>query len=134
MPFSLLKKRLFYFILTILTTLIALFIRSKWAYLPDFINIWIGDYLWAVMLFWAWRMFFLGVDRLKMTYVLVVFCWCVEASQAFHRPWLDAFRETTFGGLLLGHGFLWSDIIAYTAGVVSGYFVDKYFLDKKSNR
>lgn len=125
------NKRLFYLILTFSSIVIALFIRSKWAYLPDFINIWIGDYLWGIMLFWAGRLFFLGVDKPKMTYALVVFCWCVEASQAFHRPWLDAFRDTTFGGLLLGHGFLWSDIIAYTAGVVSGYFIDKYFLDKK---
>jgi hypothetical protein len=123
------KKRLFYLLLTFVFIVIALTVREIWAYLPDFINIWLGDYLWDVMLFWACMVLFLHTNRLKIALSLVVFCWCVEASQAFHTPWLDAFRNTTFGGLLLGHGFLWSDIIAYTAGVVTAYFVDKRFWD-----
>ncbi len=119
------KSRLFYLFLTLTTIAIALFLRKMWLYLPFFINIWIGDYLWAAMLFWASMVFFLNFDRRKVTLALIVFCWFVEASQAFHTPWLDSFRDTTLGGLLLGHGFLWSDIVAYTAGVVSAYFVDK---------
>jgi hypothetical protein len=121
------KKRFFYTSLAVVTLIIALIVRNMWAYLPNFINIWIGDYLWAVMLFWACSALFLHLDRKKVTIALVVFCWFVEASQAFHTPWLDAFRDTTFGGLLLGHGFLWSDIFAYTAGVVSTYLFDRRF-------
>ena len=86
-----------------------------------------GDYLWAVMLFWASRLVFLHFDRKKLAIALVIFCWFIEASQAFHTPALDSFRDTTMGGLLLGHGFLWSDIVAYTAGVISAYFFDKRF-------
>lgn len=121
------KTRLFYLFLTIITIIVALFLRKIWAYLPFFINIWIGDYLWAVMMFWASMIVFLHFDRKKVTLALIVFCWFIEASQAFHTPVLDAFRDTTMGGLLLGHGFLWSDIVAYTAGVISAYFVDKRF-------
>ena len=121
------KTRLFYLFLTIITIIVALFLRKIWAYLPFFINIWMGDYLWAVMQFWASRLVFLHFDRKKLAIALVIFCWFIEASQAFHTPVLDSFRDTTMGGLLLGHGFLWSDIVAYTAGVISAYFFDKRF-------
>ena len=122
------KKRFFYALLTVIILIVALFIRTMWAYLPNFINIWIGDYLWAVMLFWAAMGDFLHLNKQKIALALIVFCWTIEVSQAFHTPTLDAFRNTTFGGLLLGHGFLWSDIIAYTTGVANAYFVDKRFL------
>ncbi len=44
----------------------------------------------------------------------------VEFSQRFHPAWLDAIRATTLGGLVLGHGFLWSDMVCYAVGAVIG--------------
>jgi hypothetical protein len=126
------KKRLFYLGLTIFTIIFALFIRNSWSSLPYFINFWIGDFLWAIMLFWACRFVFLHSNRLLMSTLLIVFCWCIESSQLLHTDWLDAFRNTTFGGLLLGHGFLWSDIIAYTCGVIVGYLIDAFFILKNN--
>jgi hypothetical protein len=123
------KNRGLYFLLAVFTAVFALYLRSLWEYLPFFINIWIGDFLWAIMLFWFFRIFFLRTESKKLAIVLIVFCWFIEASQAFHTPMLDAFRDTTFGGLLLGHGFLWSDILSYTAGIISAYFIEtKYIL------
>ncbi len=124
------KKRLFYLGLTIFTLFFALFIRNSWSKLPYCINFWIGVFLWAMMLYWACRFVFLHVNRSIMTVLLIIFCWTIETSQMFHTVWLDAFRNTTFGGLLLGHGFLWSDILAYTAGAVAGYLIDKYCITK----
>jgi Protein of unknown function (DUF2809) len=115
------NKRLYYGILTILTMALGLGVRHLWQYLPDWINIWIGDFIWAIMLFWACRTVFVYSNPRKMTLLLILFCWFIETSQQFHTPWLDAFRATTFGGLLLGHGFLWSDMAAYTAGALFGY-------------
>ena len=125
------KNRLIYVGLTVFTIIFALYLRSIWQHLPFFINVWIGDFLWATMLYWFCRIFFLSVESKKLALSLILFCWFIEASQSFHTPSLDAFRNTTFGGLLLGHGFLWSDIIAYTAGIICAYFVEnKYFSSK----
>ncbi|CAN7408146.1 DUF2809 domain-containing protein [Bosea sp. LjRoot90] len=41
----------------------------------------------------------------------------VEASQLWHAPWLDAFRQTRLGVLLLGRFFAWADIAAYLVGI-----------------
>jgi hypothetical protein len=42
----------------------------------------------------------------------------VECSQLLHPAWLDEIRGHPFGALLLGRGFLWSDLAAYAAGAL----------------
>ena len=118
------KKRILYLGLALCTLFLALFIRSLWSSLPYAINFWIGDFLWSFMLYWGCRFLFLNSKRIQMTVFLIVFCWFIECSQMFHTIWLDAFRNTTFGGLLLGHGFLWSDIFSYTGGAIVAYWID----------
>ncbi len=44
----------------------------------------------------------------------------VELSQLYHAPWIDSIRQTTLGGLILGYGFLWSDLACYALGVALG--------------
>ena len=41
-----------------------------------------------------------------------------------HVPWLDALRATTLGALVLGQGFLWSDIVCYAVGVMLAAILD----------
>lgn len=41
----------------------------------------------------------------------------VELLRLVHTPWLDAFRETTAGALLLGKVFSPWNILAYTLGI-----------------
>jgi len=38
----------------------------------------------------------------------------------YRAPWIDSIRRTTVGGLILGYGFLWSDLVCYAAGVGLG--------------
>ena len=48
----------------------------------------------------------------------------VEISQLYRAPWLDAIRRTLPGALVLGYGFLWSDLACYAAGVALGAAID----------
>ena len=85
--------------------------------LPTFVARYAGDALWAAMVFWllalVWRR--AGTGRLALAALVVAFA--VEASQLYQAVWLDTVRATRIGGLLLGRGFLWSDLVAYAAGV-----------------
>ena len=45
-------------------------------------------------------------------------------SQLYHAPWIDAIRDTLPGALVLGYGFLWSDLACYAAGVALGAGVE----------
>lgn len=37
-----------------------------------------------------------------------------------HTPWIDAVRQATFGRLVLGFGFLWTDLICHSVGIACG--------------
>lgn len=52
-----------------------------------------------------------------------------EISQLFSNPFLSATRSTVIGGLILGYGFLWSDILCYTVGAFI-CFATEMFINK----
>ncbi|MDB5014157.1 MAG: hypothetical protein JWQ25_2359 [Daejeonella sp.] len=109
----------------------------KLAYqLPDFINIYLGDALWALMVYLMMGFVFKKSSIVKVALLATIFCYGIEISQLYHAPWIDAIRHTTFGGLVLGFGFLWSDILAYTLGIIFGVLNEwlfDYFLHKSMN-
>ncbi|WP_379134752.1 DUF2809 domain-containing protein [Paenibacillus sp. sgz500958] len=38
--------------------------------------------------------------------------------------WINSIRATFPGGLILGHGFLWSDLLRYAVGIICSAAVD----------
>lgn len=52
----------------------------------------------------------------------------VEVSQLVRAPWIDAIRTHPVGGLLLGRGFLWTDLVAYAGGAVMYAILDRVLL------
>lgn len=48
----------------------------------------------------------------------------VEISQLYRAQWIDAIRQALPGTLVLGYGFLWSDLAGYVAGVALGAAID----------
>lgn len=44
----------------------------------------------------------------------------VEISQIYHAPWIDSIRQIMLGGLVLGFGFLWTDLVCYSVGIAIG--------------
>ena len=49
----------------------------------------------------------------------------IEVSQLCHASWIDSIRGTTLGGLLLGFGFVWSDLACYAVGVGLGMLIER---------
>ncbi len=49
----------------------------------------------------------------------------VEFSQLWRTPWLEAVRDTRIGALVLGQGFLMSDIACCVAGVALAVLIDR---------
>nr|WP_255564746.1 DUF2809 domain-containing protein [Pedobacter sp. HMWF019] len=77
----------------------------------------VGDVLYAVMMFLIIRFFLLRSSYRKIALISLSICYLIEISQLYSAPWIDQIRNTTLGALVLGRGFLWSDMIAYTIGV-----------------
>ena len=50
----------------------------------------------------------------------------------YHAPWIDSIRRTTLGGLVLGFGFVWSDLACYAVGVGLGILIELACLHDRS--
>ena len=79
------------------------------------------DTLYAVMVFWLLGATWTRATPAQIAFAAPLFCYAIEASQLIQSPILSAVRATRLGDLVLGFGFLWSDIICYMAGVAAGF-------------
>lgn len=126
------RNRLFYGVLIVLTIAFGLFSRKiAYLYLPDIVNEYLGDAIWASMIFLIFRFTFFNKDTRYIAIISLGFCFLIELSQLYHAPWIEAIRATTLGGLVLGSGFLWSDLLAYYIGVHVAATFELYILRRK---
>ncbi|EEL45286.1 hypothetical protein bcere0021_26060 [Bacillus cereus Rock3-42] len=124
------RNRLLYATFTIIFIILGLSSR-KFAYaLPELLNDYLGDTLWALMIFIGFGFLFPKIETKKLAFISLIFCCGIEMSQLYHAEWIDNIRATTLGGLVLGYGFLWSDLVAYTIGVGVG-FLFEFILRRK---
>ena len=66
--------------------------------------------------------------------IALAFAFSVEISQLYQAPWINEIRSTTLGALVLGFGFLVSDLVCYSVGVCAGYLLDVFAKISKINR
>ena len=79
----------------------------------------LGDALYAVLLYLLFALFFPRLRPAWLFLLATLAAWLVEASQLVHAPWLDAFRHTTPGALMLGGTFSVGDLVCYLAGTTA---------------
>src|SRR5271165_6659296 len=85
--------------------------------LPGFIAAYAGDTLWALAAFLGFGLILPRVSTRTIAMLALAFSVAVELSQLYHAPWIDSIRQTTLGGLILGFGFLWSDLVCYAVAL-----------------
>ncbi len=96
--------------------------RAEW--FPQAVATYGGDVLWASMMYWLIAIL-RPHDRVARVAVLALsVAFMVEASQLLQIEPLLSFRDTTLGALVLGHGFVASDLIAYAVGVAIAALID----------
>ena len=113
------KKKIILFFLILLTIGIGLFSRSS--YIPDFIYPYLGDALYALMIYFGLGFLFSKPPSLQMLLASVAICFLIEISQLYNADWISAIHQTRIGALVLGQGFLWSDLIVYLFGAIVGF-------------
>ncbi|WP_187436338.1 DUF2809 domain-containing protein [Bradyrhizobium hipponense] len=93
--------------------------------LPAFIVKYGGSLLWATMVFLLLGVLLPRLSRAQIAAIAVVIAAMLEFSRLVHTPWLDAFRLTTAGALLLGRIFSLWNLLAYAIGIVFGVWMDR---------
>ncbi|EJS76373.1 ribosomal maturation YjgA family protein [Bacillus cereus] len=124
------RNRLLYAMFTIVVIILGLSSRKFAFTLPDLLNNYLGDALWALMIFTGFGFLFPKIETKKLAIISLIFCYGIEISQLYHESWIDSIRTTTLGGLVLGYGFLWSDLVAYTIGVGVGMLCESILRKK----
>ncbi|NRF94838.1 DUF2809 domain-containing protein [Paenibacillus frigoriresistens] len=44
----------------------------------------------------------------------------------YEAEWIINLRNTLFGGLILGKGFLYADLVRYIVGAIAAYALDRF--------
>lgn len=125
MSFKIKRNRSLYALLIIAVILIGLASRSQSFLLPSIIKLYAGDALWALTAYLMIAFLFPRLSVSKVAILAGMFSFTVEISQLYHAPWIDEIRRIRLGGLLLGHGFLWSDLICYCIGIGIGVLLER---------
>ena len=118
------RNRFTYMLLLAVTVVAGLASRQFPDALPYWIQEFAGDTLWALMVFLLLGFIFKTKSSLWVSLVAIMFSVGIEISQLYHAPWIDALRAYRLGGLILGFGFLWSDLVCYTIGVGFGFVME----------
>jgi len=112
------KARLPYMIAVVVVIAAGLLSRK----LPV-VPLWVGDVLWALMVYLLVRAIFITSSLRLVAGISLLFCFAIEFSQLYQATWINNLRHTLPGRLILGQGFLWGDLLAYTVGIGLGYCI-----------
>jgi hypothetical protein len=85
-----------------------------------------GSILWAMMVFLLVAMAASRLSRWRIASIAAAVALGVELFRLVHMPWLDDFRLTTAGALLLGRIFSLWDLLAYGVGIILGILLDRF--------
>ncbi|MDK1286803.1 DUF2809 domain-containing protein [Pseudoalteromonas umbrosa] len=120
-----------YVVLTILTMSLGLVTRTSMLDFPQWVHLYLGDCLWALMVFWLICTLKPKFTNMQLAMIALLFAYTIEFSQLYQGDWLNTIRHTKLGGLVFGFGFKVSDLVSYTLGIGFGVFIKQALLDQK---
>ena len=125
MPVGISLARARYIALALGTMALGLGVHWRGGFLNSTLRDVLGDALWAAMVAWWIGAVAPGASLRTRAAAALALCVGVEMSQLYHTTVLDALRNTTAGGLLLGSGFDPRDLVAYTLGVLLAVILER---------
>jgi hypothetical protein len=124
------RNRIICVLLIILTLAAGLASRHFSTILPGWIHDYAGDSLWAMLVYFLTALIYTRKSSKWVALITLAVSYLIELSQLYHSPWIDNLRSFPLAGLVLGYGFLWSDLICYALGVGIGFAIDRIFWEK----
>jgi len=107
-----------------MTLIVGLLVRMVPLGLPPFIVKYCGSMMWALMIYWIVSALFVRWGLPCVALISGVIAAAVEFLKLYHATWLDAFRLTLPGILVLGRHFSLWDILAYWMAICLGAYMD----------
>lgn len=118
------RKFLCYTALLFVTeVLIALFVRDA------FVRPYVGDYLVVILLYCAVRTV-LNAPVLRIALGVLLFSYFIELLQYFQLVNRLGLEHNTVAKTVIGYGFEWKDLVAYTFGAITILILERRNLSK----
>lgn len=114
------KYFLFAFVLFVIEVLIALFVRD------NFIRPYFGDYLVVILIYCTVRIF-IKASSIKVAIVVLLFSYSIEILQYFNIVDMLGLSGNVFAKTVIGSGFEWWDMLAYTLGIITILILEIYY-------
>ncbi len=124
------RNRRVHLLLTFCTIAAGLFSRTS--YIPAIIYPYLGDALYTLMLYFLLGFLVPKLSSIKTMGIAIGLCFVIELGQLYQADWIQELRATLPGRLILGQGFLYSDLVAYVIGGVAGYFLETKLILRSS--
>ncbi len=118
------RNRITFAVWIFIVVLLGLASRSHSLLIPTFVKEYAGDTLWALAAYLMITVLFPSLAIRRIAIIAGLFSVSIEISQMYHAPWIDQIRHVRLGGLVLGYGFLWSDLICYAVGISIGVLLE----------
>lgn len=83
-----------------------------------FIRPYVGDYLVVMLIYCALRTF-LKASPLKVAFGVLLFSFMLEVLQYYNIVDQLGLSENQLAKTVIGQGFAWGDLLAYTLGVIT---------------
>lgn len=125
------RNRFIYFMLIMFTTTLCISSRKYVTVLPQYISDYASDILWALMVYFGFGFFMYKKSIKNIVLSSFIFSCLIEISQLYKSDWINNIRNTTIGSLILGNGFLESDLICYAIGIFIGTLLENIYLKIK---
>lgn len=104
-------------LLFLIEVIIAIFIKDR------FIRPYVGDFLVVMLMYCAVRSV-LNISPVKIAVGVLLFAYIIETLQYFNIVKHLGWEHSTLARTVIGYGFEWFDIIAYTLGVITILIVE----------
>jgi hypothetical protein len=104
-------------ILFFILVFIAAFVRDR------FVRPYFGDYLVVIFLYCLANAF-LSISKIRIIIGVLLFAYLIETLQYFHVLKILGWEDVVLARVILGNGFEWWDLVAYTLGAATVLLVE----------
>lgn len=88
-----------------------------------------GDFLVVILLYYFVKSF-LEITSVKLIIYVLLFSYTIEILQSFKFVKLLGMEDNRLANIIIGNTFSYGDLLAYTLGGISVYFIEKIFNKK----
>jgi hypothetical protein len=117
------SDRWFYSVIILAVVTLGLASREFPQLMPSVLGKYPGDMLWAMVVFFVAALPLRAWTTRGLSLLSIAVCGSAEVLKLMPSESLKSLRYTIAGHLLLGHEFMWQNLVAYAVGILCASFI-----------